>query len=513
MRSKWWTLGVVLVATFMLLLDVTVVNVALPEIQRDLDASFTDLQWVVDSYALALAATILICGSLGDRFGHRRMFIGGLGVFVVASLASGLAPDPLVLNVFRASQGLGGAAMLATSLALIANAYEGRDRKLALGAWGAATGASVAIGPLVGGAVIDTLGWEWIFFVNVPIGLAALAITATRVGEYRDPNASGRPDIAGLLTLSGALVALTLALFEGNDNGWGSPLILGLFGGGAALLAAFVAIEARHPNPLLELSIWRKPTTAGASIAIYAVAAAAFALLLYLVLYVQNVLGYGPLTTGLILLPLTVPSFLVAAVSGRVAGTVSVRLLVAVGLAVTGTGALLMRLVEPGSDWPTLLAGSIVMGVGIGLVNPSVAAAAIGTVEPAKSGKASGLNSTFRLVGVASGIAGLGALFEHSISDSLESALPQAPAQAVDAVAAGRLDQLAAQAPAGVRDTVLQAADVAFLSGLDAIFLASAVIAFVGAALAAVLIRATDFVEPGNELPSADGSIPAGHAA
>jgi EmrB/QacA subfamily drug resistance transporter len=250
MARKWWTLIAVSVATFMLLLDITVVNVALPSIREDLGASFTDLQWVVDAYALTLAALVLTAGSLADRLGRRRLFAGGLAIFSVASLLCALAPDPTFLNLARAFQGVGGAVMFAVSLALVAQEFPaGRERGTAMGLYGATIGVAVAIGPLVGGALTDSLGWESIFYLNVPIGIAAIAVTYLKLRESRDPHATG-VDWAGVATFSGALFLLVLALVRGNDEGWGSSLIVSLFAGAGALFAAFLAIERRATEPI-----------------------------------------------------------------------------------------------------------------------------------------------------------------------------------------------------------------------------------------------------------------------
>src|ERR671937_1851543 len=244
MARKWWTLIAVSVATFMLLLDITVVNTALPSIEKDLSASFTDLQWVIDAYTLALAAVVLTAGSLADRLGRRAIFGAGLGIFALASLGAGLAPDATFLNLSRAVQGVGGAAMFAVSLALVAQEFPaGRERATAMGIYGASIGVAVAVGPLIGGALTDGLGWQSIFYLNVPIGLAAIAITYLRLRESRDPNAT-RVDWAGVGTFSAALFMLVLALVRGNDEGWGSTLIVSLFAGAAVLMAAFLVIES-----------------------------------------------------------------------------------------------------------------------------------------------------------------------------------------------------------------------------------------------------------------------------
>src|SRR3954451_5277877 len=253
MHRKWWTLLAVSVATFMLLLDITVVNTALPSIHDDLGASFTDLQWVIDAYTLSLAALVLTAGVLADRLGRRRVFAAGLAIFTVASLAAGLAPDPTFLNITRAIQGIGGAVMFAVSLALIAQEFEpGRERGAAMGVYGATIGVAVATGPLVGGALTDSLGWESVFYLNVPIGIAAIAMTLAHVRESRDPRAAGI-DWAGTITFSTALFTLVLALVRGNQDGWGSPQIVAMLAASVLLLGAFVLIERRVKDPMLPL--------------------------------------------------------------------------------------------------------------------------------------------------------------------------------------------------------------------------------------------------------------------
>ena len=292
MHRKWWTLIAVSVATFMLLLDITVVNTALPAIQEDLGASFTELQWVIDAYTLSLAALVLTAGVLADRLGRRRVFAFGLGVFTVASLFAGLATDPTFLNIARAIQGIGGAVMFAVSLALIAQEFTaGRERGTAMGVYGATIGVAVATGPLVGGALTDSLGWESIFFINVPIGIAAIAVTYGKLRETRDPNASSI-DWGGLVTFSTALFLLVLALLRGNEEGWGSTGIVALLAGAGVLLAAFIAIESRVRQPMLPLHLFRNRTFTGVQLAAAGVSASMFALFLYLTFYLQGFLGH-----------------------------------------------------------------------------------------------------------------------------------------------------------------------------------------------------------------------------
>src|SRR5215204_4668243 len=299
MARKWWTLLAVTTATFMLLLDITVVNVALPSIRDDLGASFTDLQWVIDAYALTLAALVLTVGSLADRLGRRRVFATGLAIFAAASLLCALAPDPTFLNAARALQGVGGAVMFAVSLALVAQEFPaGRERGMAMGIYGATIGVAVAVGPLVGGALTDGLGWESIFYLNVPIGIGAIAVTYLKLRESRDPNAT-RVDWAGVATFSASLFVLVLALVRGNDEGWGSTLIVSLLAGSAVLLAAFVAVERRVSEPMLPLGLFKRPSFTGVQLAAFAISGSAFALFLYLTLYLQNYLGYSPFEAGL----------------------------------------------------------------------------------------------------------------------------------------------------------------------------------------------------------------------
>jgi EmrB/QacA subfamily drug resistance transporter len=464
MATKWWTLLVVCLATFMLLLDVTIVNVALPDIQKELGSSFQDLQWVVDAYALALAALLLASGSLGDLLGRKSIFVVGLVVFSTASLICGLSGSPAMLNASRAFQGAGGAMMFATALALIAQEFPPNERGTALGAWGATTGFAVAVGPLVGGALTDAFGWEWIFLVNVPIGLITLGLTLMTVrNSERDPTA--RIDWPGLVTFSSGLFCLVYALIRGNDDGWGSATIVALLAAAAALLAIFVAVELRRDQPMLDLRLFRIPTFTGAQIVAFSIHASIFSMFLYITLYMQNLLGYSPLEAGLRFLPVSLLSFLAAPIAGKLAERYPVKAFLSAGLALISLGLIEMHGVEPGDSWTTLLPGFLLAGIGIGFVNPPLATAAIGVVEPRRSGAASGINSTFRQVGTAVGIAGLGAILQSKLSHGL---------------GAGSLG--------GPR------AAAAYIDALNDLFLVGAAVAFVGAVCAAALIRSRDFV-------------------
>jgi EmrB/QacA subfamily drug resistance transporter len=491
---RWWTLGAVCVATFMLLLDITIVNVALPDIARDLRSSFSDLQWVIDAYALSLAALLLTAGSLADLLGRRLLFASGLGLFTAASLLCALASSPVFLELARAVQGIGAAAMFATSLALLAATFQGRERGTAFGVWGATTGAAVAVGPLVGGVLTESVGWQSIFLINVPIGIGAIAVTLARVNESRDPDAAGI-DWAGLVTFSGGLFLLIFALVRGNAEGWGSPLIVSFLVGAVVLLCAFVVVERRQRRPMFDLTLLRKPAFAGASIAAFALSGSLFSMFLYMTLYIQNALGYSPLQAGLRFLPVTLLSFFVAPVAGKLSARFPVRLMIGVGLGLVGVGLILMARLDADSKWTALLAGFLFAGVGVGLINPPLASTAVGVVPPQRAGMGSGINSTFRQIGIATGIAGLGALFQQLLQNKVTGALARVPA---DVLATGN-PRVVGPSPAA-QHAYLQA----FTSALNDLFLVSGAVAIVGGVLSAALIRRRDFIVQQERPPAAE---------
>ncbi|HEY0319190.1 MAG TPA: MFS transporter [Solirubrobacterales bacterium] len=495
MDRKWWTLVLISTATFMLLLDITVVNVALPDIQRELHASLSSLQWVVDAYSLTLAAFLLTAGSLGDRLGRRRVFTIGFALFTFASFLCGISGDPTLLNLARGLQGIGGAGMFATSLALIGQEFHGKDRATAFGVWGATIGGAVAVGPLVGGVITEHLGWEWIFFVNIPIGLVAIFLTERKIANVaaRDPEPV---DFPGLVTFSSALFLLIFGLIRGNPEGWGSPLILACLIGAAVLLALFVAIESRSDHPMLDLTLFRKPAFNGVSAVAFCLSAGMFAMFLYLTIYMQGVLDFSPLQAGLRFLPLTVLSFIASPIAGALSHRIPIRVLLGVGLGLVGVGLLLMHGVSPDSGWTALLAGFVVAGVGIGVTNPGIGQAAIAVVPVEKSGMGSGINTTFRQVGIATGVAGLGAVFESRVESKLSQLLPNAHPGLGELVASGGSRAAAAAVAPAERPQIAHAADVAFVSGFNEIIMIAAVVSFIGAALGFLLVRSSDFVQP-----------------
>jgi EmrB/QacA subfamily drug resistance transporter len=443
-----------------------------------------------------LASFLLTAGSLGDRLGRRRVFTLGFGVFTFASFLCGISNDPTVLNLARGLQGIGGAGMFATSLALIGQEFHGKDRATAFGVWGATVGGAVAVGPLVGGVITEHLGWEWIFFVNVPIGIAAMLLTERKIvnvfAEEPEPI-----DIPGLVTFSSALFLLIFGLIRGNPEGWGSPLIVICLAGAVTLLAAFIVIERHSRYPMLDLTLFRKPAFIGVSAVAFGLSAGMFAMFLYLTIYMQGVLDFSPLEAGLRFLPLTILGFIVAPISGALSHKIPIRILLGAGLALVGVGLLLMHGITVDSEWTALLAGFVVAGIGIGTTNPGIGQAAIAVVPVHKSGMGSGINTTFRQVGIATGVAALGAIFQSRVDSKLTELLPHAPAGLGEVVASsGSRGVAALQLPPVVHAKAVHAADAAFVSGFNEIIMIAALLSFVGAVLGFALVRSQDFVQP-----------------
>jgi EmrB/QacA subfamily drug resistance transporter len=492
MTRKWWTLSAVVIATFMLLLDITVVNTALPKLEQGLHASFTDLQWVIDVYSLALATVVLTAGSLADRLGRKRSFLVGLLVFSASSLACALAPSAGFLIGARAVQGIGGAIMFALSLALVAQEFpSGRERGTAMGIYGTTIGVAVAIGPLVGGALTQSLGWQSVFYLNVPIGIAAIAITATQVAESRDPNAL-RADWPGVTTFTAGLAMLVFALLRGNAIGWGSTPILALLAGAAVALGAFFAIERTSANPMLPLELFGNRAFTGVQIAAFAISASLFSLFLYLTLYLQQFLGNSPLGAGERYLPLTIATFVIAGMSAVWVSRVAARAQLGAGLVLAGLGMVLMSGLRASDGWTALLPGLIVAGVGVGIVNTVIADVALSVVPKERSGMAAGINDTFRQVGIAVGVAAWGALFAARGAAKIVAQAPAAAGhgrQLIEAVSSGRLHDAVGALPVGARAAVAHVARAGFLSGLNEILLLGGVLALLGGVLAALLVR------------------------
>jgi EmrB/QacA subfamily drug resistance transporter len=409
-KQQRWTLAVVCAATMMLMLDIAVVNTALSRIAEDLGTGLSGLQWVVDAYTLALASVVLTAGSLADRLGRRRLFTIGLSIFTLASGACALAQDIVFLNSARAVQGVGAAIMFAVSLALLAQAFPSpKERGGALAAYGATIGASFAIGPLAGGLLTSGLDWQWIFLINIPIGIACIAITRLFVAESRDENAHGI-DWGGQLTLTASLGLLVLALLRGNEDGWTSTLIVAELAGALAAMIAFVAIETRVKQPMLPLKLFRDGSFSGAQITAFAISSSFFAIFLYVTIYLQQILGLSAIEAGLVYLPGTLTMLVVSGATAQLGTKVPARTMIAGGLGLVAIGMGLFMLAGTESSWLILMPGFMIASIGTGLFNPALTNVALSSVSQDMSGVAAGVNDTFRQAGIAVGVAALGAL-------------------------------------------------------------------------------------------------------
>jgi EmrB/QacA subfamily drug resistance transporter len=498
--TKWWTLVAVCLGTFMLLLDVTIVNVALPDIQSSLHSSFSGLQWVVDAYALTLAALLLTAGSLADLYGRKLLYVIGLTGFTIASLLCGIAGSTLLLQLSRGLQGIGGAIMFSVSLALLADAFRGKDRGVAFGVWGAITGLAVAIGPLLGGALTSGLSWRWIFFVNLPVGVVAVAITVSKVSESKPPRAR-KPDWPGFVLFTLALASLVYGLIESNQRSFSDTRVLSCLIAAGVLLVLFLIAEARGRHPMFDLALFRKPTFSGGAVAAFSLSASIFSLLLYLVLYVQDILRFSPFDTGLRLLVISGGILCTSTIAGRLTSHVPIRFLIGPGLLLVGIGLLLMRGLTVSSVWTHLLPGMIVAGAGIGLVNPPLASTAVGVVQPQQAGMASGINSTFRQVGIATGIALLGSLFASRVKESVIAnvasirGLSGHGEQLASAIQSGQAGQAISKLPPAARGPAEIVTKAAFTTALDRILLVGAVLALAAAVICFATIRSKDFAQ------------------
>jgi EmrB/QacA subfamily drug resistance transporter len=479
---KWLPLVAISLGTFMLLVDVTIVTVALPDMAHDLSASLSDLQWVMDIYALALAALLLGCGTLADRSGRKRIYLIGLVVFALASLGCALAPTPAALIAARAVQGIGGAAMFATTLALLSVTYRGPDRAIAFGAWGAVNGAASAIGPILGGLLTENFGWRWIFLINLPVSVVAVALAARVLAESRAP-AAGRIDLPGMVSFAVAAGALTWALIRGGGTGWTSAPTLTLFAVAIAALVAFVLREHRARQPMLQLALLRNPAFAGVMLAGAVLTACAFAYLGYTSLWLQSVLGFGPVGAGLALVPLAVAAFMAAGVSGRLLGNAPARLTITAGLILVGAGDLAESVLDAGSGRWALLPGLVIAGIGVGLAIPALSSAALSAVPPARAGMAAGAVTTFRQLGFAFGIAVFGVLFAGRITDRLPGI------RAADAIASGQAQAVLGQTAPPGRADLARAIHTAFASGLNLTTAVAGLTALAGALAVSVLLR------------------------
>jgi EmrB/QacA subfamily drug resistance transporter len=486
---KWWPLVTVCLGTFMLLVDVTIVNVALPPMATDLHTSFASLQWVVDGYALSLGVLLLGTGALADMYGHRRFYLGGLVVFALASLACGLSTGGTMLIAARVVQGAGAAAMFTTTFALLNSSYRGRERGVAYGVWGGVSGAASAVGPILGGLLTEGLSWRWIFLVNLPVSVVTIGMcvwTLAHDGE-RKP---GRLDVWGTATFTVAATALTLAVIRANDEGWSSPKTWGLLGLSAVALAAFVVIQRRGKAPMFDLALLRDKPFTGTLIAALLVNFAAFAALAYTSIWLQSVIGLTPVQAGLTGLSMSIFSILSSGFAGARLHGRSPRLVIGFGMTAIGLGSLLCALlVHDGSSWPALQPGYALIGVGVGLVLPTLTSSAMGSVPPQRGGMVAGSLTTVRQLGYAIGIAVVGTMFATGARGYLSDHHAADPSGTAHALAGGQAGLVLARTPQAARSAVSATLHGASAAGLDLGFAVAGGAGLLGALAIFLLVR------------------------
>lgn len=502
-RGRRVTVAVVGLSAAVMTLDTTVVNVALGAIGAEFEATLSGLQWVVNGYTLAFAALLLSAGSLSDRLGRRGVFVLGMAVFTLASLACALAPSEGVLVAARIVQGAGASLVMGTGLALIAGAYEGEDpkrRQTAIGVFTAMGAAAAALGPLVGGALVDGAGWRFIFVVNIPFGLLIVGAT---LGVVRpQPRvATSRLDLAGATLAALALFSLNYGLLTGANDGWGRVDVVATLVAAPVLLAAFLLVESRRGRAaMLDLSLFRIPTFSGAIVLSFAARVTSFGLFPFVILWLTGVLGHTPLEVGLILLVLSVAMLVVAPSSGQLARFAPVQALTCLGMVVIGAGLVWgAASLDPASGWTAILPCLVLVGVGAGIVMPHMMGLAVGVVPADRAGMASGASNAFFPLGTAVGVAVYGAVMTAAVAARV------ADGDVARAVAAGRVDELAATLPAG-SGAVVAAAREAFVAGLSQVFVIAGLAAVLSGVATLFLVRARDAHRaPADPVPAGAG--------
>ncbi len=482
-NRRWWTLAAMCFALFMIMLDNTVVNVALPSIQDDLGASLSGLEWTVNAYTLTFAVLLVTGGRLGDIFGRRRMFLFGVVVFSLSSAAIGLAPDQAWLVAGRAIQGIGAAFMMPATLSIITNAFPAEERGKAIGTWAGVSALALAIGPVVGGALAEYVSWRAIFFLNLPVAAGAVAVTLFATLESRDEGTTHRVDLPGIVALSTGLTALVLALVEGNSWGWGSPAVVTLLVLAVVSLLGFVVLEQHVREPMVDFSFFRSKTFVGANLVAFIISFSMLAVFFFIALYMQNILGYSAVEAGVRFLPSTLMIVLVAPLAGRLTDRVGPRPLMVSGLSLTAVALFLQTRIAVDTGYALLLPSFIVMGVGMALVMSPMSTAAMNSVSPEKAGVASGILSMSRMVGGTFGVAAIGALFQYLSRNELEKNLA-----GLDVSAAAReriVENLGSGANGGgFSPQVAEAAQNAFIHALSSGMWLSAGMAAAGVVIA-----------------------------
>jgi EmrB/QacA subfamily drug resistance transporter len=495
-KSSRLVLFLVTVATVLLVVDVTIVSVGLPQVQEDLGGSLAGLQWVIVAYALTFGAFLQTAGSVSDRIGRRPVFLGGIALFTLSSVACGLSVNVVMLDGFRGLQGVGAAMLMANALPLLAQTYEGQERNMAIAVWGSSLGACAAIAPLFGGLLLDVADWRWMFLVNVPIGIAAYLIASAKLPKVPPAHTVKQIDWYGAAAQIVMWALINLAVTRGGEQGWLAVTTLVEFGVAAVLLVVFVAIERRASTPVLDLSLFRIPTFVGAAVISFLSRVVTVGSSVYFVLYFQVALDMSPLESGLMLLPIFVPQLTMGMVAGKLQAKFHASHIIAVGFGTLAIGGALMASeFEVGASAWSLLPGMLVWGVGSGIASSPLMSIAVNTVPPARAGMASGMAQSMVPIGSAVGIAVLGVVFKARLGDSMSeaAAVPsQMRGKVVDAAAEGDLDKVRELLPGGSGTAVGGAIDRAYASAAGLVMTWATGVAVVTAILALVLVRQRD---------------------
>jgi EmrB/QacA subfamily drug resistance transporter len=492
-NRKWWTLGAMCLALFMVMLDNTVVNVALPSIQRDLGASISGLEWIVNGYTLSFAVLLAVGGRMGDIFGRRRMFVFGVIVFTLASTTAGLAPTNFALVASRVAQGVGAAFMMPGTLSIITDAFPPSERGKAIGTWAGVSALALAVGPVLGGFLTEYVSWRAIFYINLPVGILAVLAALFVVRESRDTTVGRRVDVLGVGILTVGLTAIVLALIEGNNWGWDSLAVLGLIAFSLVSLVWFVLTELRVKAPIVEFGLFKSRNFIGSVTVAFIISFAMMGVFFFLALYMQNILGYSALEAGVRFLPTTLVIMVLAPLAGRLSDRIGPRWPIVAGMALIALSLYLFSRTEVGTTFADLMPSFILLGAGIGLTMSPMSTAAMNSVVTAKAGVASGILSMFRMIGGTFGVALLGALFQDQARGRLSETLAQSSLTSdqqgeLARSLAGGVPQVEGLAPDQLARLTAASHD-AFVYGLTHAMLLSVGVALIGVLVAFVMIR------------------------
>jgi EmrB/QacA subfamily drug resistance transporter len=521
-NAKWFTLGAACFGLFMAILDNLVVNIAMPTIARDLDASTTQLQWIVSAYTLVFASLQITAGGLGDRLGRKRWFMTGLVIFTVTSFLAALSQNIETLILMRALQGLGAALIMPLSLSLISAAFPPEERGKAVGIWGAISVSGIALGPVVGGVLVEYASWHWVFLINVPIGIIAFLITSAVVSESKDESGTVATDIPGTVLITGAIASLTYGLIQAGERGWGDSLILAAFAAAVILGVAFVIVESKTERPMVPLKFFKSGSFTGANIDAFMISFALAAVGFFMTLYQQNIQNFSAVKTGLALLPMVIVMMVMSPLTGSAINRVGARRMISFGMVVTGIGIFLFLRTGVDATYLDIVPAFVLMGFGMSFIWAPMTTAVLNSVDSDKSGIASAINGAIREIGTAFGIALLGTLanttYKNAFNDdatieSLRSSGDSAVQSALDFVGSGAAQAgyvlqktpFANGVPADIVAQIKDASSVAFLKGMDEAMIVGGISMIVAAVVSYLIVDDKVFeVKPDESVLPAD---------